>query len=467
MADVYRPNVSPEMRDMASSWASKAETKKKKMSPLVKAMVTKHEVPEEERDLHLEPGVRSGKSKLEAALETQPDRRTLENKGIVPAAGGFSAAASLQKVKGGGFETTVSESSMVVQTVPDDTVASRIDALYSKINQAEDKREAPVAAPDSVIASVELSENREAVGGGAARQEELESRLKHLDQRFTKAQSLEAEKYKVLRMLLVRTQEDAGVEKVSLDVIKERYDRELRSLESGILLDLNVHRQARRCLDRSLAQQIDDKFGIFSAELTEERQERMEAATRISFDPSIVPVLTSNIEEEGTLRYDRGEQLLEKIREKTVNLHNMLSCEEDAHTNIEEFTGQIQKRCEELKATISEEADHRAEIVAKHTQRMEQLRELEADIGEDRRKRERRRNEIKTKVQDEMANFFTFVQGEQGNRQKSEEYILRMCDDATDKLETEIKVERDEREGSEEKFFKLLEDTCQRARNRL
>ena len=78
---------------------------------------------------------------------------------------------------------------------------------------------------------------------GVAKQGELESRLKNLDARFTRAQSIEAEKYKVLRMLTARIQEDAGSEKCMLDVIKERYDREVRSIESSILLDLNVHRQ--------------------------------------------------------------------------------------------------------------------------------------------------------------------------------------------------------------------------------
>ena len=66
-----------------------------------------------------------------------------------------------------------------------------------------------------------------------------------------------------------------------------------------------------------------------------------------------------------------------------------------------------------------------------------------------------------------MADFFKYVQAEQADRQKSEEYILRMCDDSTGKLEEEIKTERDNRESSEEHFFKLLEDTCQRARNNL
>jgi hypothetical protein len=434
-------------------------------------MVKKHEVPEHEQDLHLAPDIREGKRTLEAALETQPDRRGLEARGILRSESeGFSAAAALQKARSAGAvgqAAPAAEEETEVK-IRADTVASRVQDLYDKIRSDPDSsksRELAVRVDNNSLAKVELSDN--SVSSGGAKQEEIETRLKSLDQRFTKAQSIEAEKFKVLRMLVVRIQEDCGSEKCCLDVIKERYDREVRSIEGSILLDLNVHRQARRDLDKGITAQIDDKLGIFSAELTEERQERMEASTRISLDPALITTLTSNIEQEGTLRYDRGEQLLEKIRAKTVNLHNMLSCEEDAHAHIEEFTEQITGRCAELKETIELEHQMHAKIKEAHQHRMEQLRELEADVGADLHKRERKRATIHEKTKEEIADFFKYVQSEQADRQKSEEYILRMCDESSTKLEEEIKTERDARESSEEHFFKLLEETCQRARNRL
>jgi len=451
--------------------ATKAKSPKK--GSLVAAMVEKHTVPEHERDLHLHPNVRAGKRDLEAALESQPDRRGLEARGILQTrepAEPFSAAAALQKARttGAVAGTAAPAAEEETPSMMQDTVAARVQDLYNKIRSDPDSsktRELAVRVENNSLNAVEISENN--VSSGGAKQEEIETRLKSLDQRFTKAQSIEAEKFKVLRMLVMRIQEDAGAEKCSLDVIKERYDREVRSIEGSILLDLNVHRQARRDLDKGIASQIDDKLGIFSAELSEERQERMEAATRVCLDPTLISTLTSNIEQEGTLRYDRGEQLLEKIRAKTVSLHNMLSCEEDAHSHIEEFTDQISGRCAELRETIEQEQQMRALIEARHTQRMDQLRELEADVGADRAKRERKRESMHSKVKDEIADFFKYVQSEQTDRQKSEEYILRMCDESSTKLEEEIRTERENREGSEEHFFKLLEETCQRARNRL
>merc|ERR1719502_384570 len=64
------------------------------------------------------------------------------------------------------------------------------------------------------------------------RSDELGSRLKSLDTRFTKQQASEAEKFKVLRM--------------ALDTLRDRYDQEIKSMESNALLDLNIHRAARR-----------------------------------------------------------------------------------------------------------------------------------------------------------------------------------------------------------------------------
>jgi len=376
---------------------------------------------------------------------------------------GFSAAAALAKTKDGS-----SDSLAVVAS--QDTVASRVEALYDKIRDKEPAKEGPsresgVRVQSNTQARVELIENQ--IGPADSRQEELCTRLKSLDSRFTKAQSIEAEKYKLLRMLTIRAQDDCGVEKCSLDVIKERYDREVQSIETGILLDLNVHRQARRDLDKQIARQIDDKFGIFQAELIEEQQQRMDAASRSTLDPTLIPTLSANIEQEGMLRYDRGEQLLERIRDKTVELHNMLACEEEAQGHMEEFTVQVSGRCAELRVLVEEEKAHRARIEQNHQQRVEQLRDLNAEVATDRKKRERQREQIHIKIKEEMADFFKFVQQEQKGRQKSEEYILKMVEESTGTLEDDIKSERGERESSEERFFRLLEETCARARNRL
>ena len=75
-----------------------------------------------------------------------------------------------------------------------------------------------------------------------SRSTELGSRLNSLDTKFSEQQSVEAEKFKVLRMVLDKMEDDLGIESISLDTLKDRYDQEIKSLESSAVLDLGVHR---------------------------------------------------------------------------------------------------------------------------------------------------------------------------------------------------------------------------------
>jgi len=299
------------------------------------------------------------------------------------------------------------------------------------------------------------------------RSDELGSRLKSLDMRFTKQQASEAEKFKVLRMVLDKIEDDTGVEKISLDTLRDRYDQEIKSLESNALLDLNIHRAARRDLDTALSKKIDEKFGVFRMELMEEKQRRMDAARRSNLDPVIVPNLAGKVEQEGGLRRDRGEQMLDKIRGRTLNCHNMLSVEDAAHGTIEDFTQNIVGKAKSLRADIAREKDARVVTEGRHAQRVETLRELAADVADDRKKRARKREQMFLKVKEECNDVLKYVQAETQARLDSEEYYARMCDEAVAKMQAEIMKECNERELSEQHFFGLLEETTSRVRAKM
>merc|ERR1711970_644165 len=270
------------------------------------------------------------------------------------------------------------------------------------------------------------------------RSDELGSRLKSLDMRFTKQQASEAEKFKVLRMVLDKIEDDTGVEKISLDTLRDRYD-----------------------------QKINEKFGVFRMELMEEKQRRMDAARRSNLDPVIVPNLAGKVEQDGGLRRDRGEQMLDKIRGRTLNCHNMLSVEDAAHGTIEDFTQNIVGKAKSLRADIAREKDARVVTEGRHAQRVETLRELAADVADDRKKRARKREQMFVKVKEECNDVLKYVQAETQARLDSEEYYARMCDEAVAKMQAEIMKECNERELSEQHFFGLLEETTSRVRAKM
>merc|ERR1711981_287100 len=284
---------------------------------------------------------------------------------------------------------------------------------------------------------------------------------------MTQAQSIEAEKFKVLRMVLDKMDDDLGIESISLDTLKDRYDQEIKSLESSAVLDLGVHRQSRRDLDTSLSKKIDQKFNVFRTELMEEKQRRMDSARRSNMDPSILPNLVSKCEQEGSLRRDRGEQVLDKIRSRTLNLHNMLSVEDGAHGSIEDFTQNIVGKSKSMRADIAREKDARVVTEGRHGQRVMTLRELGADVADDRKKRARKREQMFVKVKEEVNDVEKYVQAETQARLDSEEYYARMCDEAASKMQSEIMKECNERELSEQHFFGLLEETTARVRAKM
>merc|ERR1711865_240297 len=300
-----------------------------------------------------------------------------------------------------------------------------------------------------------------------ARSQDLGSRLHSLDSQFTQVQAIEAEKFKVLRMILDKMEDDLGIESISLDTLKDRYDQEIKSLENSAVLDLGVHRQSRRDLDTSLSKKIDQKFNVFRSELMEEKQRRMDSARRSNMDPTILPNLVSKCEQEGSLRRDRGEQILDKIRGRTLNLHNMLSVEDGAHGSIEDFTQNIVGKCKSLRADVAREKDARVVTEGRHGQRVMTLRELAADVADDRKKRARKREQMFSKIKEEMHDTLKYVQTETQARLDSEEYYNRMMDDSTNKMQAEITKECNERELSEQHFFGLLEETVARVKTKM
>jgi len=296
-----------------------------------------------------------------------------------------------------------------------------------------------------------------------SKKEMLEGRLSALQQQFSKQQTSEAEKFKVLDMMLRRLQDEVVVEKIAQADIVERNTREIKILEHSLLLDVNVHKQARRDLDKIITKEIDEKCSVVRQELGEERQLRIAASERSGIDPEILPSLSGKVEQEGKLRHDRGEQLMQKIDDSNINLHNMLAVEQQTHAKIENFTNTVTDKCAEMRNTINAEADARALMEDRHAQRVEQVRQLASIVSSVRERRVAAVERITSKVSEELGTYGTYVSNEQSVRQDGEENILSMLENVTQKLQDEMKKERSARQYSEESFFKLLEESCRRA----
>lgn len=332
----------------------------------------------------------------------------------------------------------------------EDGLNSRCEELHTRMQEDEDK----------VVALQEPEEEADPEG---SKKGEINRRLGALQTQFEKQQSSEAEKFKILDMMLRRLSDELTVERISQADITERNTREIKILEHSLLLDVNVHKQARRDLDKIIAKEIDEKCAVVRQELGEETQLRLANASCIGMDPDILPSLTDKVEQEGRLRHDRGEQLMAKIDQTNEGLHNMLAAEQNVHAKVEEFSGTLSHKCAELKDMITDEASERAVMEQRHGQHLEQLRALKATAMTIRQQRCDAVERISTRVNEEMARVGELATNEQGCRADGEENILGMLEEVTHKLQDDMKKERQARHSSEESFFKLLEDSCRRA----
>jgi len=350
-------------------------------------------------------------------------------------------------------------SSSPMKTAPDYS-APESQALDNEVNQRCTDLQAKMQADDDGRAQFEDKVEEEVPNSKKA---EINRRLGALTGQFEQQQSAEAEKFKVLDMMLRRLSDELTVERISQADITERNTREIKILEHSLLLDVNVHKQARRDLDKIIAKEIDEKCAVVRQELGMETQMRIASGQQVGMDPDILPSLIDKVEQEGKLRHDRGEQIMCKIDTTNQGLHNMLSAEQDAHASVEQFSGTLTGKCAELKDMINSEADERAVMEQRHGQNLEQVRQLAVAISSVRQQRTKAVTSISERVCDEMARIGEIASSEQAARADGEENILGMLEEVTHKLQGDMKKERNARHVSEESFFKLLEDSCRRA----
>jgi hypothetical protein len=298
-------------------------------------------------------------------------------------------------------------------------------------------------------------------------QDKLAARLKSLGEVFAKSQSQEAERYKVLKVLLVRLRDDLCSEKMVVEDRFNWFSREVKLLQNHMALEINVSKQTRCEMDKVMTRQIDEKCGVLRSDLVHERELREEGERRTILPPNTLPSLADKVDLAGDVRYDRGEQLMKKINSCVTDLQDQLSVEVNCHKEITDFMANIESKCRTLKSEIEEEKMMRQQAIDRHGQRMEALRTLPPLIEEDADSRVARRLKIQERVSGEMTKMLQYVQAEQASRAEGEASVGKMLDGVTDKLKTEIISERQLRESSEEKFFLLLQDTCDRARDRV
>merc|ERR1712139_42173 len=126
------------------------------------------------------------------------------------------------------------------------------EAMQTKTNKGAELTAAEHGPP---------AEPQDAIVPRAESQDKLAARLKSLGEVFAKSQSQEAERYKVLKVLLVRLRDDMCSEKMVVEDRFNWFSREVKLLQNHMALDINVLKQTRCEMDKVMTRQIDEKCG--------------------------------------------------------------------------------------------------------------------------------------------------------------------------------------------------------------
>jgi len=363
-----------------------------------------------------------------------------------------------------------SEAKIAERAEKEDTRKAELEKMRADLDA---KRQAMASKKESeaTLSAEEHAPPIEPVGalalGKEGSQDKLAARLKSLGETFAKTQSVEAERYKVLKVLLVRTRDDLCSEKMIVEDRFNWFSREVKLVQNHMALDINVLKQTRSEMDKVVHRQIAEKCSVLQSDLVHERELREEGERRTILPVNTLPSLADKVDLAGDVRYERGEQLMKKINACVNDLQDQLTVEVNCHAEIADFMQNIESKCATLRTEVEEEKDHRLQAVDRHGQRMEALRSMVPLIEEDANERVARRQVVQQRCNEEMKKMLQYTQAEQSSRTESEASVAKMLDDVTDKLDEEIRAERSLREISEEKFFLLLQDTCDRARDRV
>eukprot|EP00708_Paratrimastix_pyriformis_P004795 GAFH01003726.1.p1 GENE.GAFH01003726.1~~GAFH01003726.1.p1 ORF type:complete len:268 (-),score=98.60 GAFH01003726.1:92-871(-) len=181
--------------------------------------------------------------------------------------------------------------------------------------------------------------------------EQVEGRLRALDERITRAQSGEDIRWRCMKDQVVKLQEALAAEKLARELLDEKKTKELKLLESSISLDLSVEKQARKDSEARITRQIDERCFQLRLELAREKKTREESEEKHTKEMvEEIQRLTEALESERHQREEKGEIIVRRMTDEMQALRAFLDEEKKARG---EAIGALYQKIDEMGAQMS------------------------------------------------------------------------------------------------------------------
>lgn len=240
---------------------------------------------------------------------------------------------------------------------------------------------------------------------------------------------------------------------------EEQSTKVIKAVENHINLDLTVEKRARKDLEAKMLKYAEDLVIALRDDLEAEKKLRMEAQTVYHQTLEDIMEISKNIDLEAGARKQQEINIDKHLCDEIGLLRDLCDQVSAKRSSLEfAFKEKLDAEFMALSLELERERRLRAKMEADHQSELDAEMELITNlVNTNSKKAEEEETSLIVQVAEEADNLKQLLLEEHGNRDESEKSMVKLMDEMYTKLHREVDEERQDREGTQERFIRMLE----------
>jgi len=240
---------------------------------------------------------------------------------------------------------------------------------------------------------------------------------------------------------------------------EEQSTKVIKAVENHINLDLTVEKRARKDLEAKMLKYAEDLVIALRDDLEQEKKLRMEAQTVYHQTLEDIMEISKNIDLEAGARKQQEINIDKHLCDEVGLLRDLCDQVAGKRSTLENaFKEKLDAEFMALNLEVEKERRLRAKMETDHQTEVDNQIELVTNLlHTNTKKAEEEEMSLVVQVAEEADNLKQLLLEEHGNRDESEKAMVKLLDEMYTKLHREVEEERTDREGTQERFIRMLE----------
>lgn len=170
----------------------------------------------------------------------------------------------------------------------------------------------------------------------SVKNESLDIKTKHLEDKVGKNQSVNDERFRLLKDQVAKLQEGIATEIIAREILDERKTKEIKLVENNINLELNVEKQNKREVEQRIAKKVDEKIYSLRLDIAKEQKSKDDTIDKqIRLINEELGSIQGDLEAEKRAREETSEKLIKRLGEEIINFQETLAGERKVREETE------------------------------------------------------------------------------------------------------------------------------------